>query len=415
MGISALISIALGILSVMILFSLVATAIQETIAQLLNTRGRRLRDGIAVLLEKNFPEEIDAQRCLSFFYNEFYQAADLQALTTRTPSNKILRAWEASKQLLRGGQKKLPSAIEPRRYAETIFKLLGTKTERNALALEAKSVVEQSEKQLLDELKSVSEALGGETLPTVAKTTERIGATLNDVADEIQARITRAQSLVEARLQELEEEFNETMDRVSGWYTRQTKLTLFIIGFFLAMGANIDIIGYADRLLSDESLRNKAEIYAQLLGASNRQQQEQGMAENRGKETPPAAGDEDRDPGISPESLQALVVELDSLDVRIGWCAPYSTAPNDTQAASDTTQAASDTAPDRSDRSQGLCRAGEELHWPPSASQIVGWFLIGFGVTLGGQFWFNLLKKLLDLRTSGRVRGTRMPVPRAQR
>ena len=176
----------------MILFSLAATAIQEAIAQLLNTRGKRLRDGIAVLLEKNFPEEIDAQRSLRFFYDKFYQAADLQALTTRTPANGILRAWETFKQMLRGGQEKLPSAIEPRRYAEAIFKLLGTKTERNALALEAKSLVQKSEKQLLDQLKSVSKALGDETQPTVAKTTERMSATVNDVADEIETTITRA-------------------------------------------------------------------------------------------------------------------------------------------------------------------------------------------------------------------------------
>ena len=199
------------------------------------------------------------------------------------------------------------------------------------------------------------------------------------------------------------------MDRVSGWYTRQVKMTLFIIGFFLAMGANIDIIGYAERLLKDENLRNKAAIYAQLLGASDTLQPEQAAPERGDEDTPSADGDDDddRDQGISPASLQQLMVELDSLDVRIGWCDPVSTAPDGTQASQGAT-------PDRSNTSQGLCQAGEQLRWPPSVSQVVGWFLIGFGVTLGGQFWFNLLKKFLDLRTSGRIRAASTPAPQTQ-
>ena len=48
--------------------------------------------------------------------------------------------------------------------------------------------------------------------------------------------------MVEGRLQELEDEFNQTMDRVSGWYARQAKMTLFLIGLFLAIGATIDLI-----------------------------------------------------------------------------------------------------------------------------------------------------------------------------
>jgi hypothetical protein len=47
------------------------------------------------------------------------------------------------------------------------------------------------------------------------------------------------------------------------------------------------------------------------------------------------------------------------------------------------------------------------LEWP-SLSKLGCWLLIAFGVTLGAQFWFDLFKKLVDLRSAGQVAD---PVP----
>ncbi len=388
MGLGALVSVALGILSVMILFSLAASALQEAIAQLLNTRGKRLRDGIVVLLQKNFPEEVDPKRSLDFFYNEFYEAAELKTLTTMTPVSKLLQYWDRFKTTLRGGNKKLPSAIEPRRYAEAVFKLLESKTDRNALAMEAKSVVEKSEEELLDLLRSASEAFGGHD-------SSKAGAKIEEVSDDIQATITRAQSMVEGRLQELEDEFNQTMDRVSGWYARQAKMTLFLIGLFLAIGANIDLIDYTNRLVSDENLRNKAKIYAQLLAESEIPQRD-GEAPEKTDDGASSAPDNGNQ-AVTPEDLRGLVSELDKLEVRIGWCEPIPQSP-----AHGAAKAAG-----------GLCPDGEQLRWPPSGSQVIGWILIAIGVSLGAEFWFTLLKKFLGFRTSGKVRETTAGTPRS--
>jgi hypothetical protein len=56
------------------------------------------------------------------------------------------------------------------------------------------------------------------------------------------------------------------MDRVSGWYLRRTKLTLFALGLFLAIGANVDFLGYAQRMISDAQARQQAATYALMLG-----------------------------------------------------------------------------------------------------------------------------------------------------
>lgn len=383
MTFGALVNIALGILSIMILFSLAATALQEAIAQALNSRGKRLRDGIIVLLENNFPNELDSKGAFEFFYKDFYDAAGLKSLTTAQPTSRILAYWDRFKTLLRGGKKKLPSAIEPRRYAEAMLRLVGDKSARNALANQAKAVVESGESAIVNQIEKVSEALRTESLSDTVESVDKISG-------DLQATIDQAQSVVESRLQELEEEFNQTMDRVSGWYGRQTKMMLFLIGLFLAVGANIDPIRYAERLLTDESLRNKAEIYAEFVGKSG------------------VAGDaSEREPGVAPVDLQDLVVELEKLDVRVGWCEPILDPSNTTEANQSTDLAGQESPP-------GVCPRGEQFRWPPYVSQVVGWFLIAFGVTFGAQFWFNLFSTFLNLRTSGKVRGTVAATKKAQ-
>jgi hypothetical protein len=107
-----------------------------------------------------------------------------------------------------------------------MFKLLESRTKRNALALEAKSLVENGERQLLERLKNVGDVLGDIGLSKLESEIDKVESKVEDVSDEIQDTINRAQAIVETRLQELEEEFNQTMDRVSGWYARQAKTRL---------------------------------------------------------------------------------------------------------------------------------------------------------------------------------------------
>jgi hypothetical protein len=50
-------------------------------------------------------------------------------------------------------------------------------------------------------------------------------------------------SSVQAVKLAIEKWYNDTMDRVTGWYKRRTQSALLIIGLTLALGGNIDIIG----------------------------------------------------------------------------------------------------------------------------------------------------------------------------
>jgi len=55
----------------------------------------------------------------------------------------------------------------------------------------------------------------------------------------------------------LEQWYNDTMDRASGWFKRSTQMILLLIGFGLAIAFNVDTISIIKRLSTDTAARSK--------------------------------------------------------------------------------------------------------------------------------------------------------------
>lgn len=135
----------------------------------------------------------------------------------------------------------------------------------------------------------------------------------------------------------IEKWYNDTMECVSGWYKRKVQLIIFVLGFVIAVGLNIDTISIVNGLLHNSVLQ------AALVSAA------QGTASS------PSI------PGI--EVLQRSFGEIQPLIV---WST--STLPTDF--------------------------GGWVL-------KIVGLLITTFAVSLGAPFWFDLLNKFTGLRLSG--------------
>lgn len=346
MGLGPLVDAAAGIVVVMALFSLAATALQEAVAEVLKMRPKSLEDGVRALLRSRHLSKIldgrgpaDEEAALKAFYD---------------------RPEIAS---LSDGRRR-PSAIPPRRYAEAVLSLIG---ERERLAAQAKDAIGEV----------------GETAERVARifseeATERVDAVARGAGEAVQ----RVADEFDAAIAALETEFDETMDRVSGWYGRRTRLSLFVIGLFLAVGANVDFLGYAQRLMAEAQLQERAQSYAAMVSALGPDEELARVAR--------AGRDLTTVEEVGAQDLGRLVAELDGLGVAVGWtCIPKST-------------------PGRRDGFTppfGYCGKNEVLEIP-SGSMLIGWLLIAFGVTLGANFWFDLLRKAVGLRTSGLLRAS---------
>jgi hypothetical protein len=138
----------------------------------------------------------------------------------------------------------------------------------------------------------------------------------------------------------LEAWYNSAMDRVSGWYKRSTQWFLICIGLLLAIVFNVNALRIGGTLYHDKDART-------LIVESAKS----AVADKNGK-------------ALDYPDAKA---ELDQLGLPMGW-------------------------PPR-----GLILADFRTHW---LSDVSGWLLTALAVSLGAPFWFDMLNKLIVVRST---------------
>ncbi|HEU4562146.1 MAG TPA: hypothetical protein VFS20_30235 [Longimicrobium sp.] len=165
--------------------------------------------------------------------------------------------------------------------------------------------------------------------------------------------LTRAQKNVEAW-------FDSSMDRVSGWYKRRTQLVLFLIGLVVAVLLNVDSFGIAQFLYRDKPTRDA--LVAQAATVSR-----------------------DANFVTQPRSVEQIRASIDSLRLPIGW-------------ARDSTGELYRLTP--SGR-QDVHRNESWLKWfADLLGASGGWLMTAFAVSFGAPFWFDLLNKVMVVRST---------------
>ena len=285
---SPAIDVSIGLILCYLMLSLFASAVQEWIASLFALRSKNLRKGIGNLISKEYAER---------FYDH-----------------------PLIKKLAKSG--KLPSYIAPRTMSTVLLEVVAKdKGDRTFLASGAKDL-----RALIN---SVPES-----------------HPLRSVLDSFYDDSAEAAQVLQERLSDW---FDEGMDRISGWYKRRVKLTIFGIAAMVTVATNASSIHIAQELWRHEALRTALVARAEAV-------QEGSLTNADGQ-------------------LDSLVADLDSLP--IGW---------------KTTQDGSGS-----------------IDWPEG---FLGWLALLFGwaitvaaVSLGAPFWFDLLGKVTNLRgTGGKVR-----------
>lgn len=200
-----------------------------------------------------------------------------------------------------------------------------------------------------------------------------------------------------ARLQaSLEEWFNTGMDRVSGWYKRRAQWILVTLGLLIAVAINADTISIAQRLSNDSSLRKElvamaeARANQQLTPANNAQPAVNANPANAGQAstdqaTPPTtaptpSATQALAAGLSTNSsvqqIQQYTSQLDQIGLPIGWHAPQSAT------------------------SKQLVVYAIKAAPGEVKKHGIGWILTAIAISMGAPFWFDLLDKIIAVRTA---------------
>jgi hypothetical protein len=188
------------------------------------------------------------------------------------------------------------------------------------------------------------------------------------------------QAVANARVN-LETWFNDAMERLSGAYKRKSQLVAFTIGLVLAVVLNIDSINVAISLWREPTLRQAIVAQAEAY-------------------TPPEVADGAQSPL---ETIPQLQEQLRALNFPAGW----------TSAAFDTGGQACSLLPldegqvwgipSRAADGTPVCKRVTNL--PTDAygwlAKILGLLMTGAAAAQGAPFWFDILKKMVNVRSSG--------------
>ena len=194
---------------------------------------------------------------------------------------------------------------------------------------------------------------------------------------------------------EIETWFNDVMDRLSGAYKRKAQLASFLIGLILALLLNVDSINVATSLWREPTLRQ-----AIIAQATNYTIAQQTVASTNpdGSNTSPL------------QTIPELQKQLQALNLPFGWI----TNPVDYGKAGNCDLSAPSSYDDLGNPSRLLgIHIGKVCvplvnAMPVSLDNIAGWLtkllgllLTGTAAAQGAPFWFDILKKFINVRGTG--------------
>jgi hypothetical protein len=178
-----------------------------------------------------------------------------------------------------------------------------------------------------------------------------------DVKTALLALIQNTNNNLEQAQRAIEGWFDDTMDRVSGWYKRRTQLWTLIVAGVLTIATNADTLHIARQLWTEPVLRSAVVESAKERAAQPRPPVNVGNTNPDSRTNPKdSSGGSD----VLTDAESALVGQI------LGW--------------------------------KGVQGGGV----PDWFERVAGWILTILAVSLGAPFWFDTLNKFVNLRSAGK-------------
>lgn len=372
---SVALDVVIGLVFIYLLYSLLASLLQEIIATNLSFRAKILEKGIARMLQDNDK--------------------------SGTALDSRFKAWMHllfSKKILKD------NSLAEKFYKHPLIKYLGEDKWYNKPSyLEAKNF----SKVVVDLLRGpgisigddqrmrIENALKNSPLPDSDTDKKELGSAGNietDTASLLNSLWLDAQGDIERFRELLENWFDATMERATGWYKRYSQVCLFVIGLIIAIVFNVDSIQIVTNLSNDPEARKQLVEYAGNFIKEHPTLQQDLIAQKKRidellseKDTTLNMQLKDRLDSVYSAKIQrinALAEEIDTLihnDIKkanellaLGWscqCKPAGTH-------------------------------REHCDYGLNGYTYLGWLLTALALSLGASFWFDILNKVIKLRSA---------------
>lgn len=341
-SLSDALSIVIGLVSIYLLLSIIISYMLELIASFFQLRSTNLANAIQCMLDPSAPV-LAGVALVKKAWSEGLDVWDKgvtskveatvnQAVANQLNENAVKAFYSHPIIQTLSKPNKLPSYIQPRDFSNALFDLL----------LKAGTQDATQPEEFLTKVKKGVEGLSD---PLLKGTILPLIQNAEIMEQDSEKRIALARANVETW-------FNNTMDRSSGWYKRQTTKIAILVGLIIAILLNVDTLAIVQSLWANTGLRqsisNVAVAYIQ-----------QGQDQNAG---------------------QALA-ELKTLNLPLGWSGILA------------------------DNNPRTPLGPQEIPVLPGEIilKVLGLLITGLAISQGSSVWFDLLQLLLNinLRSSG--------------
>jgi hypothetical protein len=315
---SAILDVAVGLILIYLLCSLICTALREVIELLLKSRAVQLERGIRAMLDDAHGDGLTAALYNHPVVSALYDGKYSEGAQSRTLARR-----------------KLPSYIPSRNFALALLDIV----------VRGKPTKESPQSEFTDtgtkiSCQNIRENLGTLKNPSV----QRVLLMALDVA---QDDIRSVQAQIEAW-------YESGMDRVSGWYKKQSQWIVLALGFAVAIVANVNSVRVAQYLSRNSAAREALVAQAGAIA---------------------------QDSTIQTAQFDRVNTELNRLGVPIGWSEGW----NSLRAIPAQTYASN---------------SFESLTYADMLGVAIGWLATALAISLGAPFWFDLLNRFTVIRST---------------
>ncbi len=481
---SPVLDTAIGLVFIFLLYSLLATSINEGIATLFSTRARMLRKGIIEGMLSNTSDDnvwkSFLKTAVSYIYDGWRMIAGVEYPYKKNSLGKAFYEHPIIKNYGSRRSYSVPSYITKNNFStvliDTLIKYFDELKDK---------IAEKQGAALVENLPSITkinylinyliyneslEIDGGneliETKNSIKLNIKRLFLIIsygrykkendfkkddskiidNETLQILQLHLNKSYLNMETFIQKIEGWYDDSMDRVSGWYKRQVQFTLFFLGIVIAIAFNVDIIKIAGKLSTDKDARDK--LVTMAIKAADEYKDDPRIKKLDAQISKQDSNKSDTASDIinknNIDSLKKFKEEykknindakaLINGDINdannllaLGW-GDYGLKTDSTKIVNDSTYKAEietikdslrkDTVLKKEKDTTAIYtqKALEQLYSKHfiklkigyilknayGGSRPLGFLLLAFAVCLGAPFWFDLLQKLIKLRAAGK-------------
>jgi hypothetical protein len=373
---SQILEVGIGLILVFLIVSLILTAVRESLEAWSKTRARDLEVALAELLD-----DPGGQLRAEFFDHPLVYGLFRGKITPTV--------FDADGKVANKGAGNLPSYIPRETFAIVVQDLLASQKIKDLMAQ-----------------------------PNVSGKLQTAYDALNAVSHGDAERIRKG----------IENWYDASMDRVSGWYKRRTQFVLFWLGLLVALGLNINAIAIAQYLSTNQVARDHIAAIAEGLEADPQAKAVIASATPRAQPAGDnaasnAAAANVADPNASDSNAAAATGPADAAGTDGNAAGDNAQTGGSGNSSASTTQAspAADQTRLANQLDAALLQAGLPIGWDPVQVQriehqfanrgVLGWIasflvllagylMVAFAATLGAPFWFDLLGKFMVVRST---------------